>query len=59
MNEGVMNLKLKKKKYMDFKEKDERLSEKKEFGVKMSGNGGEMRGDWRDLVMEFREIKWG
>jgi len=28
MNEVVMNLKLKKKKEMDFKEKDERLSEK-------------------------------
>ena len=30
---------------MDFKEKNERLSERKGFGVKMSGNGEEMRGD--------------
>ena len=30
---------------MDFKEKVERLSERKGFGVKMIGNGEEMRGD--------------
>jgi len=30
---------------MDFKEKDERLSERKGFGVKMIGNGEEMMGD--------------
>ena len=40
-----MNVKLKKKKEMDFKENDERLSERKGFDVKMIGNGEEMRGD--------------
>ena len=30
---------------MDFKEKDERLSEKKGFSVKMIGNGEEMKVD--------------
>ena len=45
MNEGVMNLKLKKKKEMDFKKKKGRLSEREEFDVKMIGNGEEMRGD--------------
>jgi len=45
MSKGEMNLKLKKKKQMDFKEKNERLSERKEFGMKMIGNGEEIRGD--------------
>ena len=45
MNEGVMNLKSKKKKEIDFKGKNERLSETKRFGLKISGNGEEMRGD--------------
>jgi len=30
---------------MDFKEKDEKLSERKGFGVKIIGNGEEIRGD--------------
>ena len=30
---------------MDFTEKDEKFSERKGFGVKMIGNGEEMRGD--------------
>ena len=30
---------------MDFKDKDETLSERKGFGEKMIGNGEEMRGD--------------
>jgi len=30
---------------MDCKEKDEKLSQRKGFGVKMIGNGEEMRGD--------------
>jgi len=30
---------------MDFKEKDEKLSERKGFGVNMIRNGEEMRGD--------------
>ena len=30
---------------MDFKEKDEKLIERKGFGVKMIGNGEAMRGD--------------
>ena len=45
MNKDEMNLKLKKKKEMDFKKKKGRLSERKEFGVKMIGNGEEMRQD--------------
>jgi len=40
-----MKVKLKKKKKMDFKEKDERLSEWKGFGVKVIGNGEEIRVD--------------
>ena len=30
---------------MDFKEKDERLSKREEFVVKIIGNGEKMRGD--------------
>jgi len=45
MNKDEMNLKLKKKKEMDFKKKKGRLSERKEFSVKTIGNGEEMRGD--------------
>ena len=45
MSKGEMNLKLKKKKDMDFKEKDEILSERKGFGVKMIRNGEEIRID--------------
>ena len=44
---------------MDFKKKKGRLSERKEFGVKMIGNGEEMRRDQWDLAMEFKERKWG
>ena len=40
-------------------EKKGRVGERKGFCVKMIGNGEEMRGDQRDLVMEFRERKWG
>jgi len=40
-----MNVKLKKKKEMYFKEKDERLSERKGFRLKMTENGEEMRVD--------------
>ena len=43
MSKVEMNLKLKKKKGMDFKEEKRRLSERKEFGVRMIRNGEEMR----------------
>ena len=45
MNEVVMNLKLKKKKEREFREKKGRLNERKGFGVKMIENRDEIRGD--------------
>jgi len=45
MSKSEASLKLKKKKEMDFKKKKGRLSERKEFGVKMIGNDEEMTGD--------------
>ena len=45
MSEGEMNLRKNKKKERDFMKKKGRLSERKGFGLKMTENREEIRGD--------------